>query len=98
MPSIDEHRVEHAYERIRDAISLALQLEVPHLEALIERFRVELMVARPNRGRRAVYRDIINLLEGELERRYEAEGHSPEHVREQVIAYFRRLVAGLDDS
>lgn len=97
LTSIDERRVESAFERIRDALNLAIQLELPQLEALIERFRIEVMLSRPSRDKRTVYRSIIDLLEGELERRYEAEGQHREHVREQVIAYFRRLVAGLDN-
>lgn len=95
--SIDEQRVESAFERIRDALNLAMQLELPQIEALIERFRVEVMLSRPSRDKRAVYRSVIDLLENELEHRYDVEGQHREHVREQVVAYFRRLVSGLDN-
>jgi hypothetical protein len=91
---IDDRKVEHAFERIRDSLNLSMQLDIGHLEALIERFRIELMLARPSRERRAVYRASIDLLEAELHRRYEAEGHHPDSMRAHVVDYFRRLVAG----
>jgi len=93
MNNIDEERVEHAFDRIRSAVNLALQQEIWQIEALVERFRVEIMLSRPSRDRRAVYRALIDLLEGELHRRYHAEGHHPDSMREHVVDYFRRLVA-----
>lgn len=92
MTEIDEKRIEEAFDRIRGALNLALQQPIPHLEALIERFRLELILRQPNRQRRTLYRALIDLLESELEERYAASDHDRETVRQHVVRYIRQLV------
>lgn len=96
MTSIDEKRVEDTLDRIHGALNVALQQPIPQLEALIERLRIDLMLRRTNKERRALYRALIDLLEAELAERYEAGGADRETVRQHVMRYIRQLVHELE--
>jgi DNA-directed RNA polymerase specialized sigma24 family protein len=92
---LDEDKVEDAFVKFRAAVNFAVNQELPNLEALIERIRVELMIQTMRRERRDVYRALIDLLEDEVDEQYEKIDEERGSIRHQVESYVRRMIRNL---
>ncbi len=90
---IDDEKVEKVFARIKSSLSEGQRLDAAQMRGLVERIRVDLMLSKYSRRKRAVYRALIDLLEEEIEAKLD-DGHD---LTDQAVAYIKRLVKGLED-
>ncbi len=95
MPTIEDEKVEQEFAHLQRFVSEASCCDLSNLQALVERIRVEIMVAKPKRATRMFYRAVIDYLEDVLEHRYAAEGSEPHH-HHNLIGYVRSLLDAIE--
>jgi len=81
-PSVNEQQVEQDFELLKRFTRCAWQRKLPNVEALIDRIRVELLVAELTKRRRALYRAAVDFLEDAVEERYEKENKDRREARQ----------------
>lgn len=94
---VDEERVEADFESFAKLTRLAWSRDLAHVEALIERLRVEVIMAPMQRGRKQLYRAAIDYFDDVLDERYEKAGLDREGSRQSAVAYLKRLLDGISD-
>lgn len=90
--AVNEEQVEQDFELLNRFTRSAWQRPLPHVEALINRIRVELMVAELTRRRKALYRAAVDFLEDAVEERYENEQKDRKQARRSVRDYVKALL------
>tara|TARA_R110002167_G_scaffold39839_3_gene122768 strand:+ start:254 stop:541 length:288 start_codon:yes stop_codon:yes gene_type:complete len=93
--SIDDQKVEQIFVQFRRALNAGQSMDLAHMQALAERFRVELMIADVSPARRAIYRSIIDMFEDIIEQEADKQDAARPKGSNALVAYVKRLVQGL---
>lgn len=93
--AVDGKLVEKMFVEFTSFLASANRMETHDLEALVERFRVELIISKPSRERKDLFRSYIDMFEAELERRYEKRDEDPDSIQDQVKRYLKKLIPTL---
>lgn len=93
--TIDEERVDRRFGYLRSFLDSAWNSDLAEAEALIERIRVELMLAECDHASKAFYRAAVHCLEDVVERRHRDEDKDRLGTRRAVADYLRILMEGL---
>lgn len=94
--AIDDKRIEALFENFRHAISVSHDIDLQHKQALVERFRIELMLKHCTRQRKALYRAVIDMLEHDIEEETERLDAGKPKATDALVAYMKRLLDGMD--
>lgn len=94
--AIDDRKVEHIFEQFQRAIKASQDLDLGHKQALVERFRVDLMVRDSSPPRKALYRAIIDMQEHAIEAEVERLDAAKPKASKALVNYMKRLLDGLD--
>ena len=93
--AIDDDRVERLFTQFRQALSTGQDMDLPHMQALVERFRVELLIADVSARRRRVYRAIIDMFEDLIDEKVDKLDAQRPKGSNALIEYVRRLMQGI---
>ncbi len=93
--AIEDKKIEDIFNLFRRAINAGQDMNLAHQQALVERFRVELMVADMSSRRKTVYRAIIDMFEDIIEEEVEKQAANKPKGSSALVAYVKRLVQGL---
>jgi hypothetical protein len=93
--SIDDTKVEHVFQQVRHALNACREVSLADKQALVERFRVELMIADLSPRRRAVYRAVIDMLEDIIEDELDRQAADRLKGSSALVGYVKRLLDGL---
>jgi dGTP triphosphohydrolase len=94
---VNEQNVERDFELLKRFTQCAWQRDLAHVEALIDRIRVEMMIEPLTRRRKAYYRAVIDFLEDVVEERYEKERKNRHETRRSVLDYVKGMIEGRTD-
>lgn len=94
--AIDDRSIEQIFQQFRRAISTSQEADLENKQALVERFRVELMITPASRGRKAIYRSVIDMLEDSIEEEVDRLDASRPKASAALVQYMKRLLDGLD--
>lgn len=95
--SIDEKRIEDAFENLRRLRRSAWNLSLAEAAALSERVRVEIILDKSmNRSQKRWYRAYSDFVDDVVDERMEKEGVEREVLHGGIIAYIRNLLHSHD--
>lgn len=94
---VNEKLIEKDLAEIENLFGIAWHNSFMTTEALLERLRVEIMISRPSRRKRRVYRALIDYIEDVLEERYADEEQDRPEKRKQVMDYIKGVLNSVDD-
>ena len=93
--AIDDNRIEQLFLQFRRALNAGEEFNLDHKQALVERFRVELMVTDCSPRRRAIYRAIIDMFEDIIEEEADRLSAAKPKGSRALVAYMKRLFDSL---
>ena len=94
---IREQRVDEHFSLLARFIGNARLNDVSHVQAVIERIQVEMMIGRVSGRRKRFYRAAIEYLEDIVEERHEKEDVDDESIHKAVRKYVKQLFESLSD-